>query len=255
MPTPTSEPVTSRISPSPSPEPQSPRCGTRGMESSALCQFLPNSCKSCSFPLPTRGKMGRQMGCICSDIKICGSHRRPLALSLCVAFLALSPSLPRWPIGGQPGSGDGPPSRRIPWPQTAGPLIPLFWSRPGSVRREKGATGLFLIVAQFSAANFASPIVRPSSRAGLPGQQKIADETIGPPPRFTSSGPSSTHPVSPLLCMGVVFVDPLNSSPRRPIGSQYPLPTLGIQSPSQFLGQSISQSVNQWQGKPRVCLS
>ena len=48
--------------------------------------------------------------------------------------------------------------------------------------------------------------------------------------------------------MGVVFVDPLNSSPRRPIGSQYPLSNNGYPVPKSVprsINQSISQSFSQ----------
>lgn len=89
-------------------------------------------------------------------------------------FSSRSSSVPCRPIGGQQGSGDGPPSRRIPWPQTAGPLIPLFWSWPGSSQRE-GSDRTFLDCRSAHCRQFCQsnrPSLQPGCRAGLPGQQR-----------------------------------------------------------------------------------
>lgn len=120
----------------------------------------------------------------------------------------------------------------------------------GGREEQEVESSTFLIVAQ-PLPSLCQSNNRPFCHSCQPSQpdvparstERITDERTEPPPRFHRQVSSSTHYVSPLICMAITSVDPPNSSSLRPIGSQYPLPILRIQSSGQSTSQTIPQRI------------
>ena len=216
--------------PGPVQSPSLPETGPMQLESSAHLQFspvvlLPSA--QCSVPTH-QDKWADRWAASAVTSRFVGPIGAPGSFFL----RGFPPFLPRGPIGGRPGPGDGPTFEKNSMaPNSRSPYL-FLGCRPVS------ATG---------SANSASPVAHHASRT-----EKITDETSGPPARFPSSGSSSAHSVLPPM-HGSYFC---GSSKILTSSADWIFQNC-VSSPQ--VSQSISHSpVSQWvsgQGRPRGLLS